>query len=603
MLSTEEIAREFVKSVPNFGKAKAAKLCLAYPEMTFFSACSTAKPSELVFETVGMEAPHFDFVFEGIRKVAESIVFFREQGFAENETRAISSWDPKAIEHYEGNPYVILPFVGFQKLDRIVLRNGFPRDDPRRLFAVVQHETHSVVGEGHTLVRFESLMAKLTKYPVPSCGWNKVVMEASCQFVVIPRPIDKTQYLQTAGLFNLECLLEDFVRERICQPARVAQDVSNAILRFESATGLRLTEEQCEGVKICSSAPLAVLSGGAGVGKTTVLRAIYEAIPGSLDVVQVALSGKAAARMSEVTGLPAKTIAKLLVEQSNSQLENTLLVVDEASMLDIFTVSRLRKIVSRSCRVLLAGDHFQLPPIGPGLVFHRLCETSVVATSVLTKIQRQSDETGIPRIGESIRKHRLPDLPVWNAEREGVYSIPCNNGEISRTTADTFVALQEFSTLEASQIIAPTKDHDGGVREINKRLAGQFGDAIGGSKFSVNDKLLCTKNDYENGLYNGLTGKFDGRLLITDSGDIELSEQVAAKLEHGFAITVHKSQGSQWKAVIVSVRRTHLLDLTLIYTALTRASDLVIFVGDICAARTAVAKGATSSKREVGFLR
>ncbi|MET0106902.1 MAG: AAA family ATPase [Sedimenticola sp.] len=549
-----------------------------------------------------MKAPHFDFVFEDIRKKSKAIVYFRKKGFSEHEVRAISSWSFKAIEKYETNPYVILPFVSFSKLDRIALRDGVSLTDPRRVRAILQHETHSVVKDGDTLVKLHDLLKKLSHYPSPSKGWMEALKEEAGEFVVIPRPINGVQYLQTAGLFQLERFLEDFIQEQLEQPVGVVENVSEAIARFESGAGFSLTEEQREAVKICSSSAFSILSGGAGVGKTTVLRAIYEATPASLEIVQVALSGKAALRMSEASSMPAKTIAALLAEQGDSLLENSLLVIDEASMLDIFTMSRLRKIISHSCRVLLAGDHFQLPPIGPGLVFHKLCESDYAPKALLTKVQRQSDETGIPSLGKSIREHHLPDLPIWNGEEKGVYAIPCVSGEITKETVDTFVELQEIFGLEGTQVIAPIKEHDGGVFDINRNLAGKFGDAVRGTKYAENDKILCTKNDYKNGLYNGLTGIIDGKMLKTDFGSIELSDAVTPNVEHGFAITVHKSQGSQWKAVIVSVKECYPLDLTLIYTALTRATDLVIFVGDIPAAKKAVRSGAASSKREVGFL-
>lgn len=602
MLSTREIARVFVRHVPNFGTAKAKKLCEAYPGQSFFEACITTKPSVLASKVVAMDAPHFDYAFEDVKKKAEAIVFFREKGFSESEVRSIASWSASAIEHYKSNPYVVLPFVSFGKLDRMVLRSGIRANDPRRLRAILQHETHSVVKDGHTLIKLRNLLRNLSRYPAPEQGWKEVIKKEAGEFVVIPRPIRGEQYLQTVGLFELENRLQDFIVEQLKQPVVSVQDVSEAISRFESGAGFNLTDEQRRAVKACSSSAFAILSGGAGVGKTTVLRAIYEATPTSLTIVQVALSGKAALRMSEASSMPAKTIAALLAEQGDSLLVDTLLVIDEASMLDIFTMSRLRKIISHSCRVLLAGDHFQLPPIGPGLVFHKLCESDCAPKALLTKVQRQSDETGIPSLGQSIREHVLSDLPIWNSEIIGVFAVPCGDGDITKETVDIFGELQELFGMDATQIIAPIKDGDGGIVGINENLAGAFGEAVSGSKYAVNDKILCTQNDYQNGLYNGLTGVFDGKMLKTDFGSIELSGAVIPNVDYGFAITVHKSQGSQWKAVIVSVKECYPLDLTLIYTALTRATDLVIFVGDMSATKRAVENGTASSKREVGFL-
>lgn len=602
MLTTAEIANEFVRYVPGFGRAKAQALCERFSGKDLYSALTRIRPSTLLADVAGVNGIYFDHVFEGLRKKAKVIVRLRELGFDGYDARNIAGWRADVIELFEKNPYVLMPFVGFVKIDRIAARSGVPRDDDRRMKAIIEYTTHSTSNDGHTVISLADLERELRAYTPPEGGWRGRIKKEAESFGIVPRPINGTQYLQTLGLFKIEMFLEAFVETMASRASEDGVDVEQAILRFEGRAGFTLTREQKLAIRICSTSAFAVLSGGAGVGKTTVLRAIYEATPAKYQIVQVALSGKAALRMAQASDLPARTIAALLAEQQDKLLDNALLVIDEASMLDVFTMYRLVKIISHSCRVLLVGDHVQLPPIGPGLVFHRLCEAEVVPKALLTRVQRQEDSTGIPTLGARVRDHELPELQLWNGETQGVFAVPCSEGGITQEVADVFVELEEILGLDAVQIIAPVKDGDGGVIEINQNLAGQFGDRSGVGKFSQNDKILCTANDYRNGLYNGLTGLFDGSVVRTDIGSIELTDEVSPNLDFGFCITVHKSQGSQWRAVIVSVRKCRPLDLTLVYTALTRATELVVFVGDLRAAREAVESGAASSARQVGFL-
>jgi exodeoxyribonuclease V alpha subunit len=354
------------------------------------------------------------------------------------------------------------------------------------------------------------------------------------------------------------------------------------------------------------------VTGGAGVGKTTVLKAIYEVFGrAGLNVFQIALAGRAAQRMQEATGRPASTIASFLKRRDEIDLDApSALVIDEASMVDIISMSRLCESLPSQVRIVLVGDPHQLAPVGPGLVLQSLLRVPPLPAVELKAAKRYGSE--IAAAANAVRFGRWPLLTADDSAP--VAFLPCRPDRIAEAVLE-LVALEPVGT----QVLCAIRNGPTGVAAINAacqaRLTGgnapviiwnrEF-DCEEYSGFRLGDSVMCTRNRWAIGLQNGSLGtivdvesiesvRSDDRGLESviawiswDDGQrrpltIELLEDV----ELGFAVTVHKAQGSQWPRVIIPITASRNLDRSLLYTAFTRAQAQVILVGDERAARDA----------------
>lgn len=318
----------------------------------------------------------------------------------------------------------------------------------------------------------------------------------------------------------------------------------------------------------------AVLTGGAGVGKTTVLKAIY-ALADELGVLvhQIALSGRAALRMSEATGRPAMTCAGWLLRLEAGDIaldDQPLIVVDESSMVDLPLLYRILRNLVPGCRLLMVGDPGQLPPVGFGLSFHILAEDPQVPRVHLTEVMRQAAETGIPQVSLDIRAGRVPSLQAFDPGHAiGVSFVDADQAEV---VASTLEVLELLGGWGENQIVGSTKGtgnpDDGGTVAMNAVLhqaRAERGDEPLFSRFYAGEPVIYTVNDYDLGLMNGSLGVLVG-MVAGDEGEsfsvgrfgdqeIIIPSPKLEDLELAYAITTHKAQGSQFPTVIVPVFR------------------------------------------------
>jgi exodeoxyribonuclease V alpha subunit len=347
------------------------------------------------------------------------------------------------------------------------------------------------------------------------------------------------------------------------------------------------------------------------VGKTTVLRVIIDIAKRlELKVLQMALAGRAAKRMAEATGHEAMTIAKFLHQANAGQIEVTpdsLVIVDEASMLDLPTAFRVLRHLPDGVRLLLVGDPAQLPPIGFGLVFHRLVQSSSIPLVELTEVHRQAAATGIPAIAAAIRGHVVPDLPLYSGSKPGVSFIECE----PELVQEHLRKLGDDWSEDDWQVLGAIKDGPAGITAINWRFHElSDGDRLNGFQFGVGEPVIHLVNDYGRGLMNGTLGRIVEVRNNESPGlrvDFEGTEhfipatEISERLELAYAISVHKAQGSQFPRVAVVVTKSRILDHALIYTALTRGIEQVVFVGDRSAFEQAIQEPALAHLRQVGF--
>ena len=395
---------------------------------------------------------------------------------------------------------------------------------------------------------------------------------------------------------------------------KLSSIIVETIASFEKDRGLHLNAGQRRGVEMALHHPLGVLTGGAGTGKTTVLQVIHQvAEQVAVPVVQMALSGRAAQRLREATQRPASTIAAFLfaAEQSSVNPESEpRVIIDESSMLDVPLMYSIVRVLPGRARLLLVGDPYQLPPIGFRLVFQVLAASPNIPKIELVEVHRQAQSSGIPQIARGIRYGIAPSLPPFAGFCAGVNFVDASDGGVMD---EILRVLAEWSRCDDAQVLCVTKRGTNGTRNINAMLHAKASAAkatLEGWGFTEGDPIIYLVNDYQKTLWNGSLGRIEsilssnGRctlLCSLDGARHEILEEDFHRIDLAYAITVHKAQGSQFKRVIVPIVKSRLLDRTLIYTALTRGMEQVVFIGDRNGFDTAVAASPRSHERQVGF--
>jgi len=273
--------------------------------------------------------------------------------------------------------------------------------------------------------------------------------------------------------------------------------------------------------------------------------------------------------------------------------------------LDLPIMYRLLRRLEPGCKLLLLGDHGQLPPIGFGVVFHAFVQHSAIPQVELTEIHRQAAHTGIPQVSQTVRRGGIPDLQEYCGKSFGVSFIECPK----QTAPDKVLDIvHDLGGIGEVQVISPLKSGNIGTRAVNTIFQGLL--TQGREKyhgFSVGEPVIWLKNNYELGLMNGSLGivkaiEENGLRVFWDEGEIVIEEDDIDDMGLAYAITVHKAQGSQWQRVVVPVFESRILDRTLLYTAITRAQSQVVLVGDRSAFDKAVAELSNASKRETAML-
>lgn len=563
----------------------------------------------------------------------------------------------------EANPYILTPFaVNWAVVDDLATKQlNVPLDDPRRLEGAVEEALYRAMEKGHTCLPEQEVRLRLRRLLK-----NDLVLVDKALASGQATQYRKVDVLyQAEGLYKIESYLATRLLEMVAgeegrgqtglfsQLSKTPTPVDQVIQEYEAEQQHRLQRpfvlntEQRAAIHICTINNLSLILGGAGTGKTTTLQCLYQALrtqcPG-VDIYQLALAGLASSRMKEATGLEAMTIAAFLARLDTSDIAiGSVIVVDEASMLDILLMYRLLRRLPQGVRLILVGDPPQLPPIGPGLVLHALAGHPGIPQTTLVEVKRQSLESGIPKVAEAIRKHETPrwdayhGAPVLKSPKprmqtglfdRGVQFIPCGNKDLDATTIKIYQELGGCGLDHSVQVLTVLKSGQGGSDNLNQLMhekyrktskavmfeASQFGPVCATTlkrvPLCVGDLLMFTKNDYELDLRNGTLGRivealpvgavdepccrveFAGRSYLFNSTQLE-------RVTHAYALTVHKGQGSQFNTVVLPVRKSSLLDQSMIYTSITRGVQQVVLIGDYDAAMAAIQRPANATHRHV----
>jgi exodeoxyribonuclease V alpha subunit len=582
---------------------------------------------------------------------AKTLRFVQERGIPLDLARKVIKFHKKnTIAAMTEDPYRLLSFDGsWQRVDGIAMdKFGIALDDQRRLAAALEEALYRVAEKGHTCATLNDLhdsVGKLVKpHLAPEVALAKALLHGKTTGQFVSRETGSGDLmLHAPGTYLMERQCAEFIQSLLRNPEAQQQlfptDVDAVIAGFERDERLHLgiqdfalNDAQRLAVKTSFESRFSIITGGAGVGKTTVLKALYKA----LDTLgrprfQMALSGRATARMIEATQESATTIAGFLRNVTADEMGSApIIIIDEASMLDLLTFYRLACKLPEGTHLILVGDPYQLPPIGAGLILHVLCDLPGMPCTQLTEVKRQAKESAIPAASKAIRDGLWP---AFSSDPAGeVVFIQCQDEQIINTVLNLYE-----QDRENTQILGATRSCAfAGVETINR--VGHMRYAARGKNlmamntetgeieetgFNEGDLLLYTANDWPRNLQNGcmgyLTEVFNEPRKVDIGGDEQPDMRMALgrsiyegvehyvldsdvdKMLHAYAITVHKSQGSQFKRVIVPVRKSRVLDRTFVYTAITRAQVQVILVGDVEAVRNAVARPPTAFGRKVAL--
>lgn len=547
-----------------------------------------------------------------------------------------------AVKRLTSNIYVAVPLVPWRRLDpigrRLLREDGAdPCADARRITGAADEVVKRMLRRGDTAIGTSAFVAEMTTLLGNGTNEDTCLRIACLNGAVLPAG----DMMRAPGAAGLEDDLVVRLRGIADAGGRwntlPARGWSHLISEVEDGRH-PLSADQKEAVATILNRSLACLAGGAGTGKTLTCKVVCDLWTRSGgDVVLCALAGKAALRLSLSTGRPARTLARTLAELSErDELEmkiedagdpaietrrtrlqdlcrltsRTLLVLDEASMVDIPTMHSIVKRMPAGGRILLVGDEAQLPPVGFGLAYHKLVADASI-TCKLRHIHRQAAATGIPAVAQEIREGRMPNLPAYSGETDGVFMLQVLESDVPATVDQL---LEEFA--DECLVVTSTVGGAAGVREINERRhrakpgvdAGTKG--FFGLRFAVGEPVIYTRNDYRMGLFNGLFGRViatapDERAVnVLFDGDEEpkrLDGETLLDLEHAYATTCHKCQGSSAPRVIVPIYPSRLLDRSWVYTAITRGERQVILVGDPKVLAEAVARPPAAELRRSGL--
>jgi len=561
------------------------------------------------------------------------------QSFGIGTARAVriyKTYGENAVEQVRSNPYRLstdIWGVGFRTADELALKLGIPRDSPRRAEAAVRYILQEASAKGHVglpqdVVREQT--AALTEI-VPEIV-QKAIDDLRLQDELVLEAIpEQSDLLYLKPLHLAECgVARGMIALRSGVHPLPAVDVAKALAWVEQKMGIEFAEAQREAVRQAITQKVLVLTGGPGTGKTTIVRAILEIFRAKQQRVALcAPTGRAAKRLTESTGQEAKTIHRLLEfdaaigtfrRSRENPLDLDLLVVDETSMADLTLTNQLLRAIPAWACVVFVGDRDQLPSVGAGRVLADFIDSGTVAVVRLTEVHRQAGSSYIVRAAHAVNRGEEPE------------SAPARQGDFFIVEADEPTAVLErivtmvkeripakfhLDPFRDVQVLSPMNKSELGVHNLNAVLQAALNPqqdrnqevARFGVTFRRGDKVIQTQNNYQREVFNGDIGRitdvdavnqslsvdFDGRDVEYDFGDLD-------ELQLAYCTSIHKSQGSEYPAVIIPVHTQHyvMLQRNLLYTGITRGRKLVVLVGSKKALWIAVNK--TDQARRYSLL-
>lgn len=552
-----------------------------------------------------------------------------------------------ALEKIGENPYILIDVaskVNFEKVDSIALKLGIEPDNFTRIRSAIKYGLERIGLNGHSTTLYENLLKfvqDLLKIDSNSIEDAMINMKAKEEIIIEDRE-DGKEWVYAKAFYEAEKnIAERLINLRNADNIKYINSLKKDLEKIEKEINIQLSDKQKEAIESVNENNVCIITGGPGTGKTTIIKAIIELYKKhGMKPVLCAPTGRAAKRMTETTGEDAKTLHRLLelagISDDNENfninllvtpIDGDIIIVDEASMLDMFLMNYLLKAIYKGTKLVLVGDINQLPSVGPGSVLKDIIESEQIHTITLNQIFRQAAKSKIivnaHRVNEgqnfisgNVKETTIDDENIELLD-DFFFIQENNQDQIQKTVVSLCKGrLQNYGNYDFFnniQVITPTKKGKIGTKELNILLQNElnpeeedkkernFGEVI----FREQDRVMQTKNNYNilwerdnerefkkelgNGIFNGELGRIDkisredktirvkfddGKIATYESTDLD-------QLEHAYAITVHKSQGSEFDVVILVVGQSApmLLTRNLIYTAMTRAKKLLIIIG------------------------
>lgn len=552
-----------------------------------------------------------------------------------------------ALEKISENPYILIDVaskVNFEKVDKIALELGVEQDNYKRIRSGIKYGLEKIGLNGNSCVLYENLLKyeeDLLRVDIDSIENTIISMKAKGELVLEDRD-DGQEWVYSKPFYDAEKnIAERIIGLRNADNVKEIKTLKKDLERIEKNIDIELSEKQKEAIESINDNNVCIITGGPGTGKTTIIKAIIELYKKhGMKPVLCAPTGRAAKRMTETTGEEAKTLHRLLelagisddTDNFNTDLlvtpiDGDIIIVDEASMIDMFLMNYLVKAIYKGTKLVLVGDTDQLPSVGPGSILKDIIDSNQVHTITLNQIFRQAAKSkiivnahrvneGENFIGGKIKKTQIDEEQIDLLD-DFFYINETNQEKIQQTIISLckgrLKLYGDYDFFNNIQIITPTKKGKLGTKELNVLLQNELNPVeedkkerdFGDIKFREQDRVMQTKNNYNilwekenerefkkelgNGIFNGELGiiekinkeektvkvRFDdGKVATYDNTDLD-------QLEHAYAITVHKSQGSEFDVVILVASQSApmLLTRNLIYTAMTRAKKLLIIIG------------------------
>jgi len=571
------------------------------------------------------------------RALRDVMVFLQAHGASPAlATRIVRRYGPSAMSTVSRDPYRLaldVRGVGFKTADRIASTLGVAPDSPERLQAAVLQAVHDATEDGHVWtgeIDITTRSAQLLGFEADDADVEPRLRRAIEALVlpgrVVIESVDGQRAIYAAEMHAAEVRLSQRLGQIARAPARLLPGVPEAIRAFESRAGVELAAEQRRAVEEAAARQVLVVTGGPGVGKTTIVRAILAVFARAhLDVRLAAPTGRAAKRMAEATGAEATTLHRLLEFDPKSAtfkrdrrrtIEAAAVVVDEASMLDLPIADALVQAIASGTRLVLVGDVDQLPSVGPGAILRDVIASGAVPCVRLRQIFRQAARSLIVTNAHRINEGEPPVTTPAGAADADFFVVERRDPERARDTLLELVTSRiprrfGLDPVRDVQVLTPMNRGPAGTVALNDALQAALnphGDALvrGARAYRVGDKVMQLRNDYERNVSNGdvgiitsidrddlsMSARFDDREVAFASSDLD-------DLVLAYACTVHKSQGSEYPAVVIPLLTTHfvMLSRNLLYTAVTRGKRLVVLVCDPRALEIALSQGRREDRR------
>jgi exodeoxyribonuclease V alpha subunit len=570
------------------------------------------------------------------RVVRDIMLFLHSHGVSTSRAvRIYKTYGEMAIDKVRANPYALardIHGIGFNSADQIAHKVGIPRDSMLRACAGLNHVLWEATGEGHCalptamlkekacalLQLSEDLVSQALQRTVAA---GELVLEtiADVELAFLPRLKNAEQNIAS----RLQALSS-------MAPPYPPIDIEKAIAWCEQRTGKTLAPSQAEALRRALASRVLVLTGGPGVGKTTLINALLRILTKKqVRCVLCAPTGRAAKRLAETTGMEASTIHRLLeatpagfTRNEGNPIECDLLIVDESSMVDLPLMHQLLRALPRNAALLLVGDVDQLASVGPGMVLRDLIESSAIPVVRLTEIFRQAANSRIITSAHRVNQGLMPEVPntegdsdFYFIERETPEQIAQTLLQVVKTRIPTRFKMHPARDV---QVLSPMNRGSLGVRELNLFLQSELNpprpdmptvDKFG-SQFRPGDKVIQTENNYDKEVFNGDIGQIvridpaDRELMVRyDDREVPYDFNELDEIALAYTISIHKSQGSEFPAVVIPLATQHymLLQRNLVYTGITRGKRLVVLIGQLKALQMAV-RNCRSEQRFSGLL-